>query len=56
MSAMLFAVMTLVSERKWWVALLVAVGSALASRFVFETLLGTALPHAAWTLLRSVGL
>lgn len=56
MSAMLFAVMTLVSERKWWVALLVAVGSALASRFVFETLLGTALPHPAWGVLRSMGL
>lgn len=56
MTLMLFAVMTLVSARKWWIALLVAVGAALASRFVFETLLGTALPHPAIDILRVIGL
>lgn len=56
MTLMLFAVMTLVSERRWWIALLVAFGSALASRFVFETLLGTALPHAGLDFLRVMGL
>lgn len=56
MTLMLFAVMTLVSERRWWIALLVALGSAVASRFVFETLLGTALPHASLDLLRMMGL
>lgn len=56
MTLMLFAVMTLVSARKWWIALIVAVGAALASRFVFETLLGTALPHPAIDILRVIGL
>lgn len=56
MTVMLFAVMTLVSERKWWIALIVAVGAAFASRLVFETLLGTALPHPAIEFLRVVGL
>lgn len=53
---MLFAVMTLVSSRKWWIALIVAVVAALASRFVFETLLGTALPHPALEIFRTIGL
>lgn len=56
MTLMLFAVMTLVSARRWWVAFIVAVVSAVASRFVFETLLGTALPHAAIDFLRMMGL
>ncbi|PZU37567.1 MAG: hypothetical protein DI573_11335 [Microbacterium sp.] len=55
MTLMLFAVMTLVSERRWWIALIVGLGAAIASRFVFETLLGTALPHAGFELLRMVG-
>lgn len=56
MTLMLFAVMTLVSARAWWTALLVAVVAAFASRFVFETLLGTALPHAAIPFIRAIGL
>ncbi|MFD5226702.1 tripartite tricarboxylate transporter TctB family protein [Microbacterium sp. NPDC058342] len=56
MTLMLFAVMTLVSARRWWVALIVAVVAAFASRFVFETLLGTALPHPAIDILRVMGL
>lgn len=56
MTLMLFAVMTLVSERRWWIALLVGFGAAIASRFVFETLLGTALPHASLDFLRVMGL
>lgn len=56
MSLMLFAVMTLVSARRWWVALLIAVGVAVASRFVFADLLGTALPYSSIDLLRMIGL
>lgn len=56
MTLMLFGVMTLVSERRWWIALIVALGSAIASRFVFETLLGTALPHAGIDFFRVIGL
>jgi hypothetical protein len=56
MMLMLFAVMTLVSARRWWLALIVAAGVAIASRFVFEDLLGTALPHASIELLRTIGL
>jgi Tripartite tricarboxylate transporter TctB family len=56
MTLMLFAVLTLVSERRWWIALIVGFGAAIASRFVFETLLGTALPHASLDFLRMMGL
>lgn len=56
MTLMLFAVMTLVSARRWWVALLIGFGAALASRFVFETLLDTALPHIGIDFLRAIGL
>lgn len=56
MTLMLVAVMTLVGQRRWWVALIVGFGAALASRFVFETLLGTVLPHAGLDLLRGIGL
>lgn len=56
MTLMLFAVMTFVSERRWWIALLVGLVAAIASRFVFETLLGTVLPHAGLDFLRVIGL
>lgn len=56
MTLLLFSVMTLVSARRWWVALLIAVGVAVISRFVFADLLGTALPHSSITVLRMIGL
>ncbi|MBB3157614.1 hypothetical protein FHS07_001298 [Microbacterium proteolyticum] len=56
MTLLLFSVMTLVSARRWWVALLIAAGVAVISRFVFADLLGTALPHSSITVLRMIGL
>lgn len=56
MTLLLLAVMTLVSARRWNIALLVAVGTAMVSRFVFADLLGTALPHSTIGLLRMIGL
>lgn len=56
MTLLLFSVMTLVSARRWWVALLVAVGVAVISRFVFADLLSTALPHSSIVVLRMIGL
>ena len=53
---MLTAVLTLVSRRRWWVALLAGVVAALASRLVFEQWLGTALPVSSLPLLSHLGL
>lgn len=56
MVLLLFVMMFFVSERRWWIALLVAVGISFLSRLLFENLLGTALPHSAFDLLRAIGL
>ena len=56
MTLMLGTILYFVSERKLWVAVLVAVGAALASRLVFEVWLGTALPTASIEFLAGLGL
>lgn len=43
---LLFAVLKFVSERRWWLAALIAIGAALASRLVFQVWLGTRLPSS----------
>jgi len=55
MTLMLATVLFFVSKRPWWLALLVALGSALASRLVFEVWLGTALPTSSIDLLALLG-
>ncbi len=47
MTLQLGTILYFVSKRKLWIAVLVAVGAALASRLVFEVWLGTALPTAS---------
>ncbi|KQQ92395.1 hypothetical protein ASF72_02345 [Arthrobacter sp. Leaf141] len=56
MTLMLGSILFLVSKRKLWLAVLVAVGAALASRLVFEVWLGTALPTASIDFLAGLGL
>lgn len=56
MTLMLGTILFFVSKRKLWMAALVAVGSALASRLVFEVWLGTALPTASIDFLAGLGL
>lgn len=56
MTLMLGTILFLVSKRKLWISALVAVGSALASRLVFEVWLGTALPTASIDFLAGLGL
>lgn len=56
MTLMLGAILFFVSKRKLWMAALVAVGAALASRLVFEVWLGTALPTASIDFLAGLGL
>ncbi len=56
MTLMLAAVLHLVSKRPWWLALVVGVGAALASRLVFEVWLGTALPVSSIGFLAELGL
>jgi hypothetical protein len=56
MTLMLGTILFFVSKRKLWMAVLVAVGSALASRLVFEVWLGTALPTASIDFLAGLGL
>jgi hypothetical protein len=56
MTLMLAAVLHLVSKRPWWLALVVGVGAALASRLVFEVWLGTALPVSSIGFLAGLGL
>ncbi len=56
MTLMLGTILFFVSKRKLWMAGLVAVGAALASRLVFEVWLGTALPTASIDFLAGLGL
>ena len=56
MTLMLGTILFFVSKRKLWMAVLVAVGAALASRLVFEVWLGTALPTASIEFLSGLGL
>lgn len=56
MTLMLGTILHFVSKRKLWIAVLVAVGAALASRLVFEVWLGTALPTASIDFLAGLGL
>ena len=56
MTLMLGSILFLVSKRKLWLAVVVAVGAALASRLVFEVWLGTALPTASIDFLAGLGL
>ncbi|MFJ4029533.1 tripartite tricarboxylate transporter TctB family protein [Paenarthrobacter sp. NPDC089989] len=56
MTLMLGAILFFVSKRKLWLAAVVALGSALASRLVFEVWLGTALPTASIDFLTGLGL
>jgi Tripartite tricarboxylate transporter TctB family len=56
MTLMLAVVLFFVSKRPWWLALVVGVGAALASRLVFEVWLGTALPASSIGLLAGLGL
>jgi hypothetical protein len=53
---MLGTILHFVSKRKLWLAAVVAVGAALASRLVFEVWLGTALPTASVDFLAGMGL
>jgi len=56
MTLMLGGILFLVSKRRLWMAALVAVAAALASRLVFEVWLGTALPTASIDFLAGLGL
>lgn len=56
MTLMLGTILHFVSRRKLWLAATVALGSALASRLVFEVWLGTALPTASLDFLAGLGL
>lgn len=56
MTLQLGLVLRLVSKRKMWIAAVVAVGASLISRFVFEVLLGTALPNSSIDFLSGLGL
>ncbi|MDF2050376.1 tripartite tricarboxylate transporter TctB family protein [Arthrobacter sp. Cr_A7] len=56
MTLMLGAILHFVSKRKLWLAVMVAIGAALASRLVFEVWLGTALPTASIEFLAGLGL
>ena len=53
---MLGTILYFVSKRKMWIAVLVALGAALASRLVFEVWLGTALPTGQHRFLAGLGL
>ena len=55
MTLMLAVVLFFVSKRPWWLALVVGVGAALASRLVFEVWLGTALPVSSIGFLARAG-
>ena len=56
MTLMLGTILYFVSKRKLWMAVVVAIGAALASRLVFEVWLGTALPTASIDFLAGLGL
>lgn len=56
MTLMLAVVLLFVSRRPWWLALLVGIGAAVASRLVFEGWLDTALPFSSIGFLARLGL
>lgn len=53
---LLFVVLRFVSERRWWLAALIAIGGALATRLVFQVWLGTSLPTSDLVPLEWLGL
>lgn len=53
---LLFTVLRFVSERRWWLAALIAVGGALITRLVFQVWLGTSLPTSSLAPLELLGL
>lgn len=53
---LLFAVLKFVSERRWWLAALIAIGAALASLLVFQVWLGTRLPSSSIPGLELLGI
>jgi hypothetical protein len=56
MTLMLAVVLFFVSKRPWWLALVVGIGAAFASRLVFESWLGTELPASSIDFLATLGL
>jgi len=56
MTLMLATVLFFVSKRPWWLALIIGVGAAVASRLVFEGWLGTELPSSAIEFIARLGL
>lgn len=56
MTLMLAVVLFFVSKRPWWLALVVGITAAVASRLVFEGWLGTALPVSSIELIARLGL
>lgn len=53
---LLFVVLRFVSERSTWLAALIAIGGALATRLVFQVWLGTSLPSSNLAPLEWLGL
>ncbi|MET0896396.1 MAG: tripartite tricarboxylate transporter TctB family protein [Mycobacterium sp.] len=56
MTLMLATVLFFVSKRPWWLALIIGVGAAVASRLVFEGWLGTELPASSIEIIAGLGL
>lgn len=56
MTLMLAVVLFFVSKRPWWLALVIGVGAAFASRLVFESWLGTELPVSSIDFVATMGL
>lgn len=56
MTAMLAVVLFFVSRRPWWLALILGVAAAVASRLVFEGWMGTALPISTVEFIARLGL
>lgn len=53
---LLFVVLKFVSERRWWLAAIIAIGAALLSRLVFQVWLGTYLPSSSILWLHMIGI
>ena len=56
MTLMLATVLFFVSNRPWWLSLIIGIGAAVASRLVFEGWLGTELPSSAIEFIARLGL
>lgn len=56
MTLMLTTVLLFVSKRPWWLAVIIGVGAAIASRLVFEGWLGTELPSSSLEFIARLGL